>query len=98
MNEGRNKEYLKDARLSWKAKGILAFLLSKPGLECNWMTEDLVKQSKDGKEAVYSGINELIKFGYLVRIKSRDKGRFMQVEYHLSSSPEGDVFYGESKE
>ena len=58
--------FLKDERLSWKAKGILAYLLSKPD---DWQIKvvDLIKRSKDGREKVYAGIKELLNAGYLQR-------------------------------
>ena len=48
-----DKTFLEDDRLSFKAKGILAYLLSKPD---NWkvIVGNLVKYSKDGKSAVYA--------------------------------------------
>jgi hypothetical protein len=82
-----DKTVLNDTRLSWKAKGLLAFLLSKPDTwEIN--IKNLIKQAKDGKEAVYSGINELIQFGYIVRVESRNKGRFAQIEYLIYENPQ----------
>jgi hypothetical protein len=82
-----DKTVLNDKRLSWKAKGILAFLLSKPD---NWEIniKNLIKQAKDGKEAVYSGIKELITFGYIVRVETRNKGRFAQIEYLIYENPQ----------
>ena len=81
-----DKTVLNDTRLSWKAKGLMAFLLSKPDTwEIN--IKNLIKQAKDGKEAVYSGITELIQFGYLVRTESRNMGRFAQVVYLIYENP-----------
>jgi ABC-type lipopolysaccharide export system ATPase subunit len=53
-----DKGFLDDPRLSFKAKGILAYLLSKPD---NWkvIVKDLINHSQDGKKAVYSGLREL---------------------------------------
>ncbi|MEK6993467.1 helix-turn-helix domain-containing protein [Paenibacillus sp. FSL K6-1566] len=64
--------FLSDERLSWKAKGLLAYLLSKPS---NWrvFTSDLVKRSKDGRDAVYSAIKELESCGYVERRQTRDE-------------------------
>lgn len=64
--------FLSDARLSWKAKGMLAYLLSKPS---NWRVyvSDLVKRSRDGKDAVYSALKELEKSGYVERTRARDE-------------------------
>jgi len=61
-----NKTGLNDPRLSFKAKGILAYLLSKPD---DWkvMVEELINSSADGKRAVYSGLKELETYGYIKR-------------------------------
>ncbi|MEK4115595.1 helix-turn-helix domain-containing protein [Paenibacillus sp. FSL W8-0919] len=66
--------FLSDERLSWKAKGLLAYLLSKPS---NWrvFTSDLVKRSKDGRDAVYSAIKELESCGYVERRQTRDESQ-----------------------
>ncbi|GGG08523.1 helix-turn-helix domain-containing protein [Paenibacillus aceti] len=63
--------FLSDERLSWKAKGLLGYLLSKPS---DWRVyvSDLVKRSKDGKDAVYSAIKELEAAGYIERRQTRD--------------------------
>lgn len=57
------KEILDDEKLSWKAKGILSYLLSKKD---GWKarTTDLVNHGTDGRDAVRSGLSELIEAGY----------------------------------
>lgn len=64
--------FLSDERLSWKSKGVLAYLLSKPS---NWrvFVSDLVKRSKDGRDAVYSALKELEQAGYVERRQTRDE-------------------------
>lgn len=59
---------LADGRLSFKARGILAYLLSRPP---KWTTsaERLAKSGIDGERAVKSGLKELEEFGYLVRTR-----------------------------
>jgi len=54
---------LEDERLSWKAKGLLAYLLSKPR---DWrvMSEDLVAKATDGRDAVKAAMRELRDAGY----------------------------------
>ena len=61
-----NKLFLSDTRLSWKAKGLLSYLLSKPD---NWkiIIESLIKESTDGERAVRSALNELKEFNYIQR-------------------------------
>lgn len=58
-----DKSFLEDKRLSYKAKGILAYLLSKPD---NWkvIIGNLVSRSTDGKASVYAGLKELKECGY----------------------------------
>jgi len=67
-----DKGFLDDERLSFKAKGILAYLLSKPD---NWkvIVKDLINHSADGKTAIYSGLRELKKYGYYKKEPVRDE-------------------------
>ena len=60
-----------DSNLSWKAKGILLYLASKPDDWKFYMNEIKLKAT-DGKSALQSGIKELEDFGYLVRDRSFD--------------------------
>ena len=68
-------ELLSDARLSWKAKGILAYLCGKPD---GWKmrVSDIAKQSTDGKHAIRAALNELRALGYAEYIQPRVKGIF----------------------
>jgi hypothetical protein len=82
-----DKTVINDPRLSWKAKGLMAFLLSKPD---DWEVNvlNLTKQSRDGKDAVYSALNELIRFGYVRRREHRNNGKFAEVEYLIYENPQ----------
>lgn len=64
---------LADGRLSFKARGILAFLLSRPP---GWKTsaEKLAKSGIDGERAVKSGLKELEAHGYLKRTRTHADG------------------------
>lgn len=64
---------LADGRLSFKARGILAFLLSRPP---GWKTsaERLARSGTDGERAVKSGLKELEALGYLKRSRSHADG------------------------
>lgn len=81
-----NRTAAEDSRLSFKAKGIMFYLLTKPD---DWTIRvgDLVKRSTDGKDAVYSGIKELKDYGYIVVKKKREGGKFIDFEYILHESP-----------
>jgi hypothetical protein len=82
-----SKKALNDKNLSWKAKGILTYLIGKPA---DWVIylSDLEKQSTDGRDATRSGIDELIKFGYIIRIRVKgEDGKFMGYDYEVSDVP-----------
>jgi hypothetical protein len=71
-----DKTFLEDNRLSFKAKGILAYLLSKPD---NWviMLKDLAAKGQEGRCACASAIHELESAGYVERKKTKsEKGHF----------------------
>lgn len=82
-----SKVPLEDQRLSWKAKGLLAYLLSKPPA---WriVVAHLVTQGPDGKASVTAALDELEAAGYLVR-KQRERlnGRYGAVDYDLHEVP-----------
>jgi len=99
-----SKVPLEDERLSWKARGLLAYLLSKPD---NWtvMVAHLVKQAPDGRSSVMTALVELERAGYIVRTKRRgDSGRFDGLDCEIHEEPAtgsrksayGETAHGES--
>lgn len=62
--------------LSWKAKGIFTYLLTRPsGWEIN--ETDLIRRSNDGETSLRAGIRELQKKGYVYRAMQRnDSGKY----------------------
>lgn len=76
-----------DERLSFKAKGIMAYLMSKPD---DWDVRliDVVNHASDGRDGVYSGIAELIDAGYMTREDVRDDGKFSGVIYTVYDEPQ----------
>lgn len=68
-----NNDYLQDKKLSWKAKGLITYVMSLPS---DWTLNlsDLKNRSKDGRDATAAGIRELIQHGYCQRSKLRDNG------------------------
>jgi hypothetical protein len=66
-------EALRDKRLSFKARGVLAMVMSHSG-EWNATARWLESQSdKDGREAIQSALNELNELGYREVLKERGK-------------------------
>lgn len=94
----KNKDYtvinntsLYDERLSWKAKAIHVFMLSKPD---NWTFyyEEMMQWAKDGKDSFISGMNELKKYGYVKKEQRRgSNGKFDWVTVVYEVSQEGLV-------
>lgn len=78
---------LRDKELSWKAKGLLAYLLHLPD---DWQIyiEDLKNRSTDGKTAVSSGIKELIEKGYVKRFRIHENGKFKRYDYEIYETPQ----------
>lgn len=78
-----NKQFLQDVKLSWKAKGILAYLLSLPDDWQIYETE-LENHSIDGLSSLKSGLKELMENGYVNRVQNRnEKGQFVSYEYQV---------------
>ena len=63
---------IRDERLSWKATGLLCYLLSLPP-EWRVNGQDLSNRKTDGRFAVKSALDELESAGYLKRSKIRDE-------------------------
>jgi hypothetical protein len=63
-------EVLRDQRLSFKARGVLAYVLSMPD---NWRStaEDIASQGKEGRDAIRTALKELEELGYVQRRKVR---------------------------
>lgn len=76
---------LRDERLSFKATGLLAYLLQLPDDWKIYMT-DLVKRKKDGKDSLQSAIKELIDNGYMKRNPLKENGKFAGYEYIIYES------------
>ncbi|MGR6016196.1 hypothetical protein ACT7CM_16065 [Bacillus paranthracis] len=57
---------LRDEKLSWRAKGLLAYMLSLPD-DWTFHATELSQHAKDGKEITTKTIQELKKAGYLKR-------------------------------
>lgn len=77
---------LADPRLTWKAKGILVYLLSKPN---NWKVQvtDITNHSPDGECAVRTALDELLSLGYAERETIRRNGKFESWNYIIHEEP-----------
>lgn len=82
-----HKNFIHDNDITFKAKGILLYLLSRPD---DWQIyeSEILKHTKDGKDSLKSGIRELEKVGYVERTRKRDdKGHLNGYEYLVYEHP-----------
>lgn len=80
-------EILNRKDLSLKAKGLFAYLMSKPD---NWhfSVNGAKSQNKDGTDSVRSGIKELEQKGYLIRKSKKNQlGQFTGYDYYIYDEP-----------
>lgn len=84
-----SKNVIEDKRLSFKERGILIYLLSKPP---DWQVniKDLINQGHGGKSSVQKAMKSLVEFGYAVLKRSQDPlnpGRLLGSRYHIYEEP-----------
>lgn len=79
-------DLLNSSKISFKAKGLYAFIQSKPD---NWefSAERISKQVKEGLPSVVSALKELETYGYLVRQRYQNNKGFWVVDYLLYEIP-----------
>ncbi len=77
-----NYKFLKDQRLTLKAKGLMAYLLALPE---DWKiyVSQLTDILPEGKAAIYAAMKELKCAGYLKVEQQRTKGKITSVNYTL---------------
>jgi hypothetical protein len=80
--------WARDPKLSFKAKGLLTYLLShQDGYRLT--VEQVIAEATDGKAAVYSAIRELVERGYLRRVQRRGAaGKVGEVDYFVADAPD----------
>ena len=100
----KNKNYtimsnyhLQDKKLSYKAKGLLSFMLSLPE-DWDYSINGLVSISKEGVKAIRNILQELQRYGYLVIEKKQNEIGQFEYEYLIYEQPDtqkGDMDLGD---
>jgi len=78
-----HKQALEDPRLSFKAKGLWAYCMSRKD---DWVfhISHLITVSKEKKSAIYNALKELEKAGYIKKMQPiKENGRFDSVDYEI---------------
>ena len=79
-------EILQEKELSWKAKGLICYLLSLPDDWVLYKTE-LQNHSTDGRDSTTAGFNELVSKGYIEVEEIRNNGQFSGFNYLVHNTP-----------
>jgi DnaD/phage-associated family protein len=80
---------IENQKLSFKAKGILTYLLSRPdGWEVS--VADLIKRGTDGEAGIRAGLKELKNAGHMKYSTSRKAGRITGWLIEVYEVPDGD--------
>ena len=79
---------IEDKRLSWGARGLLEYMLSKPDDWKFYMSELISHSDKDGRDKTYGYMDELKKYGYVTRKQKRNSnGKFGNQDLIVNDSP-----------
>lgn len=91
-----SNDVINDKRLSWAARGVLVYLLSKPN---NWQVRnsDLLKQAPGGTKKLEAIIAELKNFGYLRRVRHRTQEGILEWTSEVYESPKMNPEYPDFK-
>lgn len=91
-----SNETIRDSRLSWKARGILLYLLSLPD---NWQTsaDELVRRGPDGRHGVLTGLQELEAVGYVQRVRVQKPNGHWNTKTLVFDHPQLSEVWGEPK-
>lgn len=81
-----NRSTAQDAKLSWEARGVLAYLLSKPD---DWIITLSDLQQNCGRDKARNILSELIKYGYVTKTEQvkKERGRFDNITYQVHERP-----------
>jgi len=91
-------ELLNNENISLKAKGLFAFIQSKPD-NWNFSKERIAKQLKEGVASIKAAFKELKEFGYLQTSPTKDsEGKFIGYDYILDDNPKGGKTVGAKTE
>jgi len=82
-----NNEVFKNTNLSLRAKGLFSLIMSLPN-DWDFSVMGIVALSKEGRDAVYASLGELIDSGYCHKIQRRKDGKIEKTDYFFFESKE----------
>jgi hypothetical protein len=77
---------IRDSRLSYRARGVLISILSRPD---NWRcsSTQLAREGLEGRDAIRTALDELEAQGYLIRLTYRNTRGQMVTDLHVRDVP-----------
>ena len=79
---------IEDKRLTWGARGLLEYMLSKPDDWKFYMSELITHSDNEGRDKTYGYLKELKKYGYVIRKQGRNsKGKFEAQDLIVTDTP-----------
>ena len=77
---------VRDDHLSFRARGVLLYLLSQPG---DWETssERIAAAGKEGRDAIRTALRELIDVGYVTRHSEQNAAGHWVMHYTVRDRP-----------
>ena len=80
-------DVLRDSRLSYRARGILGAILSRPD---NWSirADQLAREGGEGRDAIRTALNELRQYGYLHTVTYQDDGGRFHTDQVVYDNPQ----------
>jgi hypothetical protein len=77
---------IRDSRLSYRARGVLISILSRPD---NWRcsSTQLAREGSEGRDAIRTALDELEAQGYLIRLTYRNTRGQMVTDLHVRDVP-----------
>lgn len=90
-----DNSFIKDVTLSWKAKGVMAYLLSLPE---DWTIHlsEIETHATDGKDSLRSALKELKEHKYLKAYQKKENGKFGEMVYIIIENPQTEIPYTEN--
>ncbi|MCD8898483.1 nuclease [Mammaliicoccus sciuri] len=84
-----SNDLLNDEQLPLESKALLSIFLSNSE-DWNLHMSEIIKRSKNGRDAHYSALKKLIKAGYIARLefKQNSNNQFLKLEYIFSDNKE----------
>lgn len=92
-----HNEILQRNDISWKAKGILIYILSLPD---DWVIylEEIMTHATEGRDSFRAGWNELRDKGYVKRYAHKEKGKIIRWITEVNESVEVNKKFSNTKQ